>query len=143
MKAQTRLPKAKRHSLADETLVGSLKLLPIPNALFALDVDGSFRRFAAHLLTSLGHPTRLQIVMLLRQGPMTVSQLCQDLEINQANCSQHLGVLSRAGAVTKQHDGTARLYSLTDELLGDLVELLETLWKSQREGQASERSLEA
>lgn len=67
------------------TLVGSLRgILPEHDPFDSLR-SKAFLAFSVDLLSSLSHPTRLRIVSLLRNHPMTVSQIQVELELGQAN----------------------------------------------------------
>lgn len=121
-------------ALEAQTLSGILRGLPTLEHLAGL----SSARFAAELLTSLGHPTRLRIVALLRRAPMTVGQITTALEISQANASQHLGVLLRSGALIRESDGASRRYSLRSQEIAKVVDLIETFRQTHWEDLASE-----
>ncbi|MFY0759691.1 metalloregulator ArsR/SmtB family transcription factor [Metabacillus dongyingensis] len=47
------------------------------------------------LLSALAEPNRLRIVELLRDGPLTVGEIADRLQIRQPLASKHLSVLSR------------------------------------------------
>lgn len=66
----------------------------------------------ADLLKALSHPKRLEIINLLRGEELAVSEVQQMLDLPQANLSQHLEVLRRAGVVATRRDGKHMYYSL-------------------------------
>ncbi len=68
----------------------------------------------ARLLALLAHPTRLQIVALLRQGEMCVCSMQAALNQRQAYISQHLMALREAGLVTCRKDGLRVYCQLSD-----------------------------
>ena len=68
----------------------------------------------AHLLALLAHPTRLQIVELLRYGEVCVCDMQAALGQRQAYVSQHLMALREAGLVTCRKDGLRVYYRLSD-----------------------------
>jgi ArsR family transcriptional regulator len=107
--------------------------------LFGDQVEQAGLRFCAELLDSLGHPTRLRIAYLLRKSPLTVNAISTELNIPQANVSQHLAVMTRAGALTKESAGTARLYSLREPGLAKILDKIEAFWQVHREDIAAER----
>jgi len=53
----------------------------------------SLRRFKAEIFQALAHPTRIAIVEALRNGELPAGRLIDQLELEQANASQHLSVL--------------------------------------------------
>jgi DNA-binding transcriptional ArsR family regulator len=63
-------------------------------------------------LSALAEPNRLQIVELLRNGPLTVGEIANHLQIRQPQASKHLRVLSEAGIVEAHVDANRRIYKL-------------------------------
>ena len=45
------------------------------------------------ILSALAEPSRLQIVELLRKGPLTVGEIADHIHIRQPQASKHLRVL--------------------------------------------------
>lgn len=68
----------------------------------------------AQLLKALSHPRRLEIVNLLRDQSLVVSDIHTMLDLPQANISQHLGVLRDAGIVNTRREGKQIFYSVAD-----------------------------
>lgn len=66
-------------------------------------------------LSALAEPNRLQIVELLREGPLTVGEIAERLQIRQPQASKHLRVLSDAGIVKARTDANRRIYQLRSE----------------------------
>lgn len=66
------------------------------------------------LLKALAHPRRLEIIHLLREQNLPVTDIHTMLDLPQANISQHLMVLRDAGVVKSEKDGKQVFYSLTD-----------------------------
>jgi DNA-binding transcriptional ArsR family regulator len=63
-------------------------------------------------LSALAEPNRLQIVELLREGPLTVGEIAGRLQIRQPQASKHLRVLKEAGIVEVQPEANRRYYTL-------------------------------
>lgn len=68
----------------------------------------------ANLLKALAHPRRLEIINLLRDGELAVSDIHTMLDLPQANISQHLMILRDAQVVVPRRDGKQIYYSLQD-----------------------------
>ena len=68
----------------------------------------------ADLLKALAHPRRLEIVQLLRDQQLCVSDIYEMLDLPQANISQHLMILRDAGIVATERDGKQILYKIAD-----------------------------
>ena len=58
---------------------------------------------------------RLEIIQLLQQRELTVSEITQMLGIKQANVSQHLSELRQAKLVSSRKEATTVYYQLADE----------------------------
>ncbi|MDP3985849.1 MAG: metalloregulator ArsR/SmtB family transcription factor [Candidatus Veblenbacteria bacterium] len=70
-----------------------------------------FRKHAG-LLKALANSKRLEVIHLLRQGRLTVSDMERMLGLRQANLSQHLMVLRKFGVVRAERNGKAMYYRL-------------------------------
>ena len=66
-------------------------------------------------LNALAEPNRLNIVELLRDGPLTVGEIAEQLSLLQPQTSKHLRVLSEAGFVEVQAIANRRIYKLRSE----------------------------
>ncbi|MGG1556093.1 ArsR/SmtB family transcription factor [Paenibacillus ferrarius] len=66
-------------------------------------------------LSVLTEPNRMRIVELLRDGPLTVGEIADRLEMRQPQASKHLKVLSEHGILTVQADANRRIYKLRPE----------------------------
>jgi len=76
------------------------------------------------LLKAISHPKRLEIINLLRDQELNVSEILAMLGLPQANLSQHLMVLRDAGVVQTRKDGKQVYYKLVHKNFikaGDLV----------------------
>lgn len=72
----------------------------------------------ASLLKVLADETRLAVVERLLDGPQNVSQINQQLQVEQTLLSHHLKVLREAGLVTSERDGKRVVYSLAASVQG-------------------------
>ena len=69
----------------------------------------------AELFRTLGHPARVRILELLRDGEQSVGALQAELALDSGGTSQHLAALRRVGAVVGRRDGTSVLYRVADQ----------------------------
>ncbi|OAH57815.1 MULTISPECIES: metalloregulator ArsR/SmtB family transcription factor [Bacillaceae] len=77
-------------------------------------------------LNALAEPNRLHIVELLRNGPLTVGEIAEQLGLLQPQTSKHLRVLSEAGLVEVQAIANRRIYKLRHQPFQDLDDWLES-----------------
>jgi ArsR family transcriptional regulator len=85
------------------------------------DPDG-LRQFKAEFFKALGHPLRILLLELLRDGPMSVGQLQAAVGAPASSISQQLAVLRGRNIVATERRGTTVLYSVRDPELFDLLE---------------------
>lgn len=78
----------------------------------------------AEYFSILGEPMRLRILNLLRDGEKCVQDLVLDTETSQANVSKHLKVMLQAGILHRRTEGTSAYYSVADDLIFDLCNLV-------------------
>ncbi len=67
----------------------------------------------AELLKAIAHPKRLEIIHLLRDQELPVTDIHTMLDLPQANISQHLMILRDAKVVQSRREGKQIYYSLT------------------------------
>ena len=66
---------------------------------------------------SLCNDTRLGIVLCLKNGPKNVSQLTDELKMEQSRVSHNLQCLTQNGFVTVKQEGKQRIYSLNKDTI--------------------------
>lgn len=86
----------------------------------AADVSYDLR---AKYFRALGDPTRLRILELLIEGPLTVSEIVDILRCPQSTVSNHLACLRWCGFVDSKSEGRWVTYSVTDTQLKKIVAL--------------------
>jgi DNA-binding transcriptional ArsR family regulator len=86
---------------------------PLPDELVELIAE----RFRV-----IGEPMRVKLLDRLRDGDATVGDLAAALGATQQNVSKHLGVLHRAGIVSRTKEGTAVRYAIADDSIFALCE---------------------
>lgn len=88
-------------------------------------------RLHASVCQGLADPKRLLIINALRHGERSVSDLCGELELPQANVSQHLAVLRDRGLVEVRKDGQWAFYSLSSPKIIRAMDLLREVMSEQ------------
>ncbi|MBH5317666.1 winged helix-turn-helix transcriptional regulator [Paenibacillus sp. GSMTC-2017] len=71
-------------------------------------------------MNALAEPSRIQIIELLRKGPLTVGEVSELLYIRQPQASKHLRVLLDAGIVEVNAVANRRIYQLRPEPFQEL-----------------------
>ena len=77
---------------------------------------------AAQTLQALATPSRLRILLRLREGPCPVGELAAAVEMEQSAVSHQLRVLRHLGLVTGVRDGRRRTYRLYDSHVAQLLD---------------------
>ncbi|MEM6254170.1 MAG: metalloregulator ArsR/SmtB family transcription factor [Cyanobacteria bacterium P01_D01_bin.156] len=75
---------------------------------------------------ALSEPLRIQIVNLLQNGELCVSEICQELSLPQSKISFHLKTLKDSGLLMLRRQGRRAYYSLNAEQFHLLEEFLST-----------------
>lgn len=73
---------------------------------------------------ALSEPTRLQILNLLRQKEHNVGELALLCGYTSANVSRHLTLLTQHGLVVREQRGNSAYYSIADESVYKLCDLV-------------------
>lgn len=91
----------------------------------------SIRRFKADIFQALAHPTRISILELLSEGELSAGVLIEKLGMEQANVSQHLGVLRAKQVVVNRKAGNQVFYSIRDRTIIEVLRLMRTYFHTQ------------
>lgn len=90
----------------------------------------------AELFRTLGHPLRVRILEILRDGEQSVGALQAALDDHGA-ASQHLTVLRRQSLVSSRKEGTSVFYSVKDARTFQLLEIARQLLTARFEETAA------
>jgi ArsR family transcriptional regulator len=66
---------------------------------------------------ALADETRQRILVILQDGEMTVSDICEEFNLSQPSISHHLAVLKQFQLVNSRKDGKQVYYELNQEHL--------------------------
>jgi DNA-binding transcriptional ArsR family regulator len=77
----------------------------------------------ANLFRVLGHPARVRILELLRDGELSVGALQEALGLDSGGTSQHLAALRRIRLVESRREGTSVFYRASDPQVFELLEV--------------------
>ncbi|MFN8413121.1 MAG: metalloregulator ArsR/SmtB family transcription factor [Anaerolineales bacterium] len=91
----------------------------------------------ANFCAALSDPNRLLILYALSEGPRNVTELANELELNQPTTSRHLKVLRERGLVNTIRTGTIITYHLSDSRLIQALDLLRSIMRERLAHQAN------
>ena len=81
----------------------------------------------AEFFKTLGHPARIRVLELLRDGERSVSELIPEVGLESSHLSQQLGVLRRANILQTRKAGSSVYYAVTDPRVFQLLELAKAI----------------
>ena len=87
-----------------------------------------------NVMSALAEPNRMQIVELLRENPLTVGEIAENLQLRQPQASKHLRVLSEAGLIEVQAVANRRICKLRPDPFKELDTWLESyrhMWEER------------
>ncbi|HEX2945505.1 MAG TPA: metalloregulator ArsR/SmtB family transcription factor [Clostridia bacterium] len=90
-------------------------------------------QLVSNIFKALAHPTRIQIIKLLKDGEMCVCDILPKIDSEQSNTSQHLTVLKSQGIVDSRKEGSRVIYSVKNKEVFEMLELAEKIILRQLE----------
>lgn len=109
---------------------------PAPRMIGPDSQSHSIYRLKADFFRLLGHPVRVRVLELLRDGELSVGELQAALELDSGGTSQHLTAMRRQGVLESRKEGTHVYYSVKDprtfQLLAAAREILATQLEESR-----------
>ena len=94
------------------------------------------------VLKTLANQKRLEIIQLLKDHELTVSEMVAMLGISQTNLSQHLAILRRLKLVTVRKAGLHSYYRLSDERVATIITTLREFLRHQHAHESEMVALE-
>lgn len=76
----------------------------------------------AAVCKALGHPARMKVLDLLREGEECVCRLAPKVGVTESNLSQALAVLRRTGLVENRREGHSIYYRVRDERIFAVID---------------------
>jgi DNA-binding transcriptional ArsR family regulator len=110
--------------------------LPDP-VVFAPELMRAHAAEAAQLLKALGNEQRLHILCNLLDGPLSVGELNQRLNLSQSALSQHLALLREMELVDTRREAQTIYYSLPGGPVVRVMALLQDIYCPRDPGAAS------
>ena len=97
------------------------------------DVEAEVNDLQAAICAGLADPHRIRLMYLLAEGPRTVGDLGEALQVPQPSMSRLLAVLRERGMVKARRQGASVLYSLADARLVEVLDLLRAVLRDTLE----------
>jgi DNA-binding transcriptional ArsR family regulator len=86
------------------------------------------RQFKAEFFKALGNPLRIRVLELLRNGPLSVTQIQEATGAPASSVSQQLAVLRSRNIVMTERHGTTIIYEVADPELFELLDVARRLF---------------
>ena len=86
----------------------------------------------AKKLKVCGHPARLKILSVIKNGNVCVKELWEHLEQPQPVISQHLAVLKESGIVSSKVSGNKRIYTIADPFIDEIIPYIKNISYSSK-----------
>lgn len=81
----------------------------------------------ANLFKAIAHPTRIRILELLKDGELCVCDIFEELNVEQANTSQHLAILKKQDILQSRKEGLRVIYSIKYPSIIEILKTADTL----------------
>ena len=88
-------------------------------------------KLTADFFKTLSHPTRIKILHLLKQGERCVCEIIEEIDIEQSNLSQHLGVMKKQGIIDSRKDGQKVIYFIVYSSVLEVISAAEKTLSEQ------------
>jgi len=75
----------------------------------------------ALIIKALAHPTRIEILELLKEREKCVCELVPELGLEQSNVSQHLAILKKYGIIDCRKEGLKVIYSIKNKRVFEII----------------------
>ena len=97
---------------------------------------------SVEVLQALAHQLRLQICILLSEGSLSVSNICERLDSPQHRVSQQLALLRSAGVVSAEKQSRQVFYSIKDPQAQEMINVIIKANNSTSHQPASDQALD-
>ncbi len=85
----------------------------------------------AEMCKVFSNPTRLEILNLLRDKELSVTELIEKTRLSQANISQHLSIMKSKGIVASERKGKNVHYKLTTQKIIKAFDIIREVLKEK------------
>jgi len=89
-----------------------------------IQLDIEKLEMAASKLRAIAHPMRIAIIDLLNEKQLSVTEIYERLNIEQASASHHLNILKSKGVLASRRNGKKIYYSLKNQTLTEIIDCI-------------------
>lgn len=89
-----------------------------------IQLDIEKLEMAASKLRAIAHPMRIAIIDLLHDNELSVTEIYERLNIEQASASHHLNILKGKGVLASKRAGKKIFYSLKNQTLLEIIDCI-------------------
>jgi len=93
--------------------------------------DDRIYRLHAAVCKALGHPARMRLLDVLRDGEECVCRLAPQVGVSESHLSQILAILRRAGLVETRREGHSIFYRVRDERIFEVIDRMREILADQ------------
>ncbi len=88
----------------------------------------------AEFFKTLGHPARIRILEVLREGPASAGQIAEAVGVSGSTLSQHLATLRRSDVISSERQGSSVIHQVVDPRIFSLLEIGRAMLTASLEG---------
>jgi DNA-binding transcriptional ArsR family regulator len=99
-------------------------------------MNRSIFEIQADFCRAMGNATRLQMIHILREGPLSVREIARLAGFGQSFVSRQLSSLRNIGVVKFKKQGNETIYELTDSTIGEVCDLVRKVLSTQVQRQS-------
>lgn len=93
--------------------------------------DDRVYQLHAAVCRAIGHPVRMKVLDLLREGEECVCRLAPQVGVTESNLSQLLAVLRRTGIVETRREGHSIYYRVRDPRIFEIIDRMRAILADQ------------
>jgi DNA-binding transcriptional ArsR family regulator len=94
-------------------------------------MNHSMFEIQADFCKAMGNTVRLQLLHVLREHPLSVSEICQETNLSQGTVSRQLNILRSVGVVVSRRHGNSKFYEITDYKIAEVCDLVRSILVEQ------------
>jgi DNA-binding transcriptional ArsR family regulator len=94
-------------------------------------MNQSMFEIQAEFCKAMGNTVRLQLLHVLREHSLTVTEICQETGLPQGTVSRQLTVLRGVGVVVSRRHGSTKAFEITNKKIPEVCDLVRSILVEQ------------